>query len=151
MFIRKTVKRYKVRTYTNYLLVEAVSTPQGPRQKTICSLGDLSPGPPRKWQSLVGRVEAALQGQASLEDADPLVDTIVGRVRSAGERLSQRVGDVVAVHTDQVRVERQLRATAEHVSANVAAPWFAENIRPYLAGPAQRSVGEVIAGELAGG
>jgi hypothetical protein len=38
------------------------------------------------------------------------------------------------------------QATAEHVSSNIAAPWFAENIRPYLAGPANRSAGEVIAG-----
>jgi len=37
-------------------------------------------------------------------------------------------------------------ATAEHVSSKVAAPWFGENIRPYLAGPADRSSGEVIAG-----
>ena len=29
-----------------------------------------------------------------------------------------------------------------------AASWFAENIRSYLAGPAQRSVGEVVAGAL---
>jgi hypothetical protein len=43
------------------------------------------------------------------------------------------------------------QTTAEHVSANVAAPWFAEHIRPYLAGPAQRLVGEVISGEVAGG
>jgi hypothetical protein len=42
------------------------------------------------------------------------------------------------------------RATAEHVSANVAAPWFAENIRQYLAGPANRSAGEVIAGFVRG-
>ena len=30
-------------TYFNYLLVESVLTPKGPRQKVICSLGDLSP------------------------------------------------------------------------------------------------------------
>lgn len=36
--------------------------------------------------------------------------------------------------------------TMKHVSSNVAAPWFAENIRPYLAGPAVRSAGEVIGG-----
>jgi len=29
---------------------------------------------------------------------------------------------------------------------SVAAPWFAENVRPYLAGPVSRSVGEIIAG-----
>jgi hypothetical protein len=38
------------------------------------------------------------------------------------------------------------RETAEHVSSQVAAPWFAENIRQYLAGPANRSSGPVIAG-----
>jgi hypothetical protein len=38
------------------------------------------------------------------------------------------------------------RATAEYVSSNVAAPWFAANIRQYLAGPANRSAGEVVGG-----
>src|SRR5436305_10684068 len=91
MFIRKTVKRYKDQTYTNHLLVETVSTPQGPRQRTICSLGDLSPGPRSKWLGLVGRIEAALQGQVPLDGPDPLVDDIVGRIRSAGEdQLSSR-------------------------------------------------------------
>ena len=78
MFIRKTVKRYKDQIYTSYLLVESVSTPQGPRQRTICSLGDLSPGPRKKWLGLANRIEAALQGQVSLEEPDPLVDDIVG-------------------------------------------------------------------------
>ena len=53
-----------------------------------------------------------------------------------------RAGDneavFIGVYSDQ--------ATAEHVSSKVAAPWFAENIRPYLSGPANRSSGEVIAG-----
>ena len=80
MFIRKTVKRHRGRTYSTYLLVEAVRTPQGPRQKTICSLGDLSPGPRQKWLGLADRVEAALQGQVALEDLDPLVEGIVERI-----------------------------------------------------------------------
>jgi len=45
MYVRKATRRYKDRTYTNYLLVESVSTPKGPRQKIYCSLGDLSPRP----------------------------------------------------------------------------------------------------------
>lgn len=113
MFIRKTVKRYKDRTYTNYLLVETVSTPQGPRQRTICSLGDLSPGPRGKWLGLVGRIESALQGQVPLGGPDPLVDDIVGRIRAAGE--SQRSSDVVAVHTDQVSLEKAREAGPVHV------------------------------------
>jgi hypothetical protein len=36
--------------------------------------------------------------------------------------------------------------TMQHVSANVAGPWFAENIRQYLAGQTSRSIAEVVAG-----
>ncbi len=37
------------------------------------------------------------------------------------------------------------REALDEVSSKVAGPWFAENVRPYLAGPVQRSVGEVVA------
>jgi hypothetical protein len=37
------------------------------------------------------------------------------------------------------------REALDEVSSKVAGPWFAEHVRPYLAGPVQRSVGEVIA------
>ena len=97
MFIRKTVKRYKGQTYINYLLVETESTPRGPRQRTICSLGDLSPGPRSKWLGLVGRIEAALQGQMPLDSPEPLVDAIVGRIRSAEEDQLSRGNEIVAV------------------------------------------------------
>jgi hypothetical protein len=38
------------------------------------------------------------------------------------------------------------RSTMEHVSREIAAPWFAENIRPHLSGPVVRSAGEIVAG-----
>jgi hypothetical protein len=40
--------------------------------------------------------------------------------------------------------------TMKHVSSNVAAPWFADNIRPYLSGPVSRSAAAVIAGFVGG-
>ena len=40
------------------------------------------------------------------------------------------------------------RTALEEVSRNIAAPWFAENVRPLLAGPVSRSVGEIVAGAL---
>jgi len=43
MYIRKSSRTYKGKTYSNYVLVESVLTPKGPRQKIICSLGDLRP------------------------------------------------------------------------------------------------------------
>ena len=77
MYIKKTASRYKHKTYTNYLLVEAISTPKGPRQKVICSLGDLGPRPAKEWLGLARKVEAALIGQLSLDETDPEVDAIV--------------------------------------------------------------------------
>jgi hypothetical protein len=48
MYIRKSIRSYKGATYTNYVLVESVHTAKGPRQRAICSLGDLSP-PARRF------------------------------------------------------------------------------------------------------
>ncbi len=42
MYIRKASRTYKGKTYSHFLLVESLLTPKGPRQKVICSLGDLS-------------------------------------------------------------------------------------------------------------
>ena len=38
------------------------------------------------------------------------------------------------------------REALDDISRNVAAPWFAEHVRPQLAGAVSRSVGEVVAG-----
>jgi transposase len=114
VFIRKTTKRYKDRVYTNYVLVESVSTPQGPRQKTICSLGDLSPGPRQKWLGLAKRIQAALQGQAPLGDPDPLVEGIVARIRAAAPGLAE-AGAIVSIYADQVSLEEAREAGPIHV------------------------------------
>ncbi len=39
MYIRKTVRRYKDKTYVNFLLVESVLTNKVPREKVIGVLG----------------------------------------------------------------------------------------------------------------
>src|SRR5215472_5499420 len=71
MYIRKTTKISKGKTYTHYLLVESVHTPKGPRQRTICALGSLAPGPLEQWHALARKVEAALAGQLSLAPQAP--------------------------------------------------------------------------------
>src|SRR5208282_1528275 len=124
MFIRKATRKYKDRTYTNYLLVESVSTPQGPRQKVLCSLGDLSPRPADAWLRLARKVEDALVGQARLlEGADAEVASIVRQVRQrqAQDTSSRRTpraladDDLLSVHADRVRVERARAGGAVHV------------------------------------
>ena len=82
MYIRKSSRSYKGRTYTNYVLVESVLTPKGPRQKTVCSLGDLSPRPREEWLRLTRKLEDALVGQERLVDQDDTeVADIVRQVR----------------------------------------------------------------------
>ena len=82
MYVRQTTRRYKDKTYTNYLLVESIHTPKGPRQKVICSLGDLSPRPAEDWLRLARKVEDALVGQVNLfSQPDPEVEQIVRQVR----------------------------------------------------------------------
>src|SRR5271157_4798771 len=83
MYIRKSIRGYKGKTYTNYVLVESVHTAKGPRQKTVCSLGDLSPRPRAEWLKLARKIEDALVGQDDLLDAaDGEVADIVRRVRA---------------------------------------------------------------------
>src|SRR5580693_3053859 len=89
MYVRKTTRRYKDKTYTNYLLVESVHTPNGPRQKVVCSLGDLSPRPAEDWLRLARKVEEALVGQRDLfSNPDPEVEQIVRQVRIRGASSS---------------------------------------------------------------
>ena len=42
------------------------------------------------------------------------------------------------------------RDELDRFSREVAGPWFAENMRQYLAGPVNRTVGEIVTGHLAG-
>src|ERR1035441_4278819 len=68
MCIRQSSRTYKGKTYINYVLVESILTPKGPRQKIICSLGDLRPRPHAEWLALAHKLSSALSGQADLLD-----------------------------------------------------------------------------------
>src|SRR6202453_4876953 len=126
MYVRKTTRRYKDKTYSNYLLVESVHTANGPRQKVVCSLGDLSPRPAEDWLLLARRVEDALVGQINLlSDPDPEVEQIVHRVQSRQARSSAKVtppvtdpapaADLVTVYANRVTATQVRTAGAVHV------------------------------------
>ena len=122
MYLRKSRRRYKGKTYTNHLLVESVYTPKGPRQKTVCSLGDLKPRPRREWLKLVHHVEDALVGQGELFEEGPPdaeVEAIVSKVRARKASAKRPKGDteseVIRVLADQVETERHREAGPEHV------------------------------------
>lgn len=124
MYIRKTTKLHKGKTYTNYLLVESVSTAKGPRQRIICSLGSLSPAPPEQWAELAHRLEASLRGQTSLRPADPQIEAWTEEVRQArGARAKpilpsgtpSAARPTLAVDIERVTMEEAREAGSAHV------------------------------------
>ena len=126
MYIRKTVRRYKDKTYVNFLLVESVLTDKGPRQKVICSLGDLSPRPPEQWLALARKLQDALTGQLSLPglaDEDPELQQLklVLPVQAAPpvdvdtNSSTTSPCNLVSVHIDRVTYETPRPAGHIHV------------------------------------
>jgi transposase len=117
MYIRKSLRTHKGKTYTNYLLVKAVATDKGPRQKVICSLGDLSPRPEAEWLKLAHKLESSLVGQVPLAQQDAEVAALVKKVREREGRIapSPQAGDLVEVHTDGVRTEEEREGGSIHV------------------------------------
>ena len=119
MYIRKTTKSYKGKTYDNYLLVESVSTPKGPRQKIFCSLGSLAPAPRQEWLALAHRMEAGLAGQQSLSESDATVETAKVNGRRGGKppsAASRAHSDAqVMVDAERVSIEEAREAGAVHV------------------------------------
>ena len=117
MFIKRTARRVGDKTYVNHLLVETVTTPQGPRHRTICSLGSLAPAPAGEWRGLARKLSAALGGQTTLV-SEPTVEALAARARPARHRAPAGASagdDVVAIHTDQVRSEDVREAGPVHV------------------------------------
>jgi transposase len=121
VYIRRSIKSHKGKTYTNYLLVESVYTPKGPRQRIICSLGSLAPAPPGQWLDLAHRLEASLEGQAALPPADPQVEALAEKVRRAGgarrgqPKARPAAHPTLTVDTERVAVEEAREAGPVHV------------------------------------
>ena len=118
MHIRKTTSKVKNKIYENYLLVESVMTPKGPRQRTICSLRHLKPRPRKEWLLLAQKVETALKGQLTFEKEEPEVEEIVKKAKAfeAQEKraLKDKDDDVISIHTDKVQMERAREAGPVH-------------------------------------
>jgi hypothetical protein len=125
MYVRQSSRTYKGKTYFNYVLVESFLTPKGPRQKTICSLGDLRPRPHAQWLALAHKLSSALSGQADLLDTPPSdseLQDLVAKVQSAAPpslatgatRPTASNSDLLAVHVDPVRTEESREAGPVH-------------------------------------
>jgi transposase len=127
MFIKRTTKTVNGIPYHNYLLVQSVRTKEGPRQKTVCSLGNLAPGPPEKWRDMAQRVESAVSGQLQIK-SDPIIDRMVQMARKAGvldpqdeqklleEQKQNEPDQWVKVDTASLRLDDACEAGPVHVA-----------------------------------
>ena len=116
MYIRKSTRMYKGKTYINHLLVESVQTAKGPRQRTICSLGSLEPAPAEDWLGLAPKLQSALQGQKSLSGSSTEIQEWVEKARNK-KKSTGSDGDrsTVTVEPDKIQIEQAREAGPVHV------------------------------------
>jgi transposase len=113
MYLRRTTRRVGDKTYHNYLLVESVATPNGPRQRVICSLGALAPGPKDEWLGTARRLHAALAGQTALVP-DARVEALAGRARPP-RHPPPAAGPGLTIDPERVTFEDEREAGPVHV------------------------------------
>src|SRR3990167_9065334 len=128
MYLRRTTRRVGDKTYQNYLLVESVATPKGPRQRVICSLGALAPGAKDAWLGTARRLHAALAGQTALVP-DATVDALAARVRPP-RRPPTAAGAGVTINPENVTFEEEREAGPVHVGHQM---WRVLQLDPILA------------------
>lgn len=112
MFLKPTRKTVRGKTYTNHLLVESICTPNGPRHRTICSLGSLEPAPREHWLALAHKLQAALSGQQALLP-DTQVDSL--RQRIEAQPPSGPRPESVSVILDQIEIQEAREAGSVYV------------------------------------
>lgn len=129
MYVRKNHTTINGKTYTNHLLVESVRTANGPRQRTICSLGSLSGRSADEWLKLAARIEDSLAGQLDLLDNpdDPEVQRIVQTIQqrknstAAIQPLDSQPDDstLVQVNSEEVAIENPREAGPAYVGSTM--------------------------------
>src|SRR5215467_8946452 len=122
MYLRRTTRMLKGRTYVNYQLVVSVRTPNGPRQKTICSLGDLGPGSREEWAKRARKLEHAVGGQEDLlEPRDAEAERVLQKAKR--NTIPQRTaietelcgGEHITIDPKLITTERHREAGTVHV------------------------------------
>jgi hypothetical protein len=133
MYIRRTTRRVRGKTSHNSLLVESIATPNGPRQRVVCSLGALAPAPKEEWLGLARKLHAALAGQTTLLP-DATVDALVARARRPRRAVPApapgAAGERVSVDPDHVTIEEVREAGPVHAGHQM---WRLLTLDPILA------------------
>jgi hypothetical protein len=130
LFIKRTKRSLRGKTYTNHLLVESVATERGPRHRVICSLGSLAPAPKAHWLKLAHHLEQSLGGQESLLEHSAEEQALVQKAAMAAKGAKKRNARS-DINLDQVEVEEARQAGAVHVGHQI---WQRLELDQILAG-----------------
>lgn len=116
MFIKRTQRTLRGKTYTNHLLVESVATERGPRHRVICSLGSLGPAPKAQWLKLAHHLQNSLGGQESFLEHSAEEQALVQKATLAAKgRKERNAGNDIGIDLEKVEVEEARQAGTVHV------------------------------------
>jgi len=119
VFIKRTIKKLKGRTYSNYLLVESVATPKGPRHRVVCSLGALAPAPKKQWLALAHHLQQSLSGQQSLLPHGTREQELSAEVLAAPTSSRKPLTRLLEIDTDGIEVQEARAAGAVYVGHQI--------------------------------
>jgi len=120
LFIKRTKRTLRGKTYTNHLLVESVATERGPRHRVVCSLGSLGPAPKAQWLKLAHHLQESLGGQESFLEHSAEEQALAQKASLATKSKKQRgAGKDIHVDLEQVEVEEARQAGAVHVGHQI--------------------------------
>ena len=120
MFIKRTKRTLRGKTYTNHLLVESVATERGPRHRVVCSLGSLGPAPKAQWLKLAHHLQESLGGQESLLEQSAEEQALVQKATLAlKSKRERKAGENIDIDLEQVEVEEARQAGAVHVGHQI--------------------------------
>ena len=122
MYIRKSTRKYKGKSYTNYLLVESIQTSKGPRQRIICSLGSMEPGPAEELARTGAQTSI---GVARPEVAAGFVQSKLAwverarRSRGAVPPVNDRPGSAIIIEAGKIDIEHAREAGPVHAGHQI--------------------------------
>ena len=120
MFIKRTKRTLRGKTYTNHLLVESVATERGPRHQVICSLGSLGPAPKAQWLKLAHHLQDSLGGQESFLEHSAEEQALFQKATLAAEGKKKRnAGKNIHIDLEEVEIEEARQAGAVHVGHQI--------------------------------
>ena len=120
MFIKRTQRTLRGKTYTNHLLVESVATERGPRHRVICSLGSLGPAPKAQWLKLAHHLQDSLGGQESFLEHSAEEQALVQKATLAAKGKKERdAGNDICIDLEKVEVEEARQAGTVHVGHQI--------------------------------